>query len=139
MRKSLVALLAAGLLLLGVTPVWAAGQAMAAVPAQQDEVVQVVVPGGDALSEQELKEVKGELAPQVWGALIGAVTGAWAGYHDAGWKGAAVGAVIGAAAGYMAATVGPAAGALTAELGRRMVYNPIVHGKKRHNSKKKHP
>jgi len=60
MRKGLVALLTAGLLLLGVSPVWAAGQAMAAVPAQQDEVVQVVVPGGQNLSDFDLSQIQGE-------------------------------------------------------------------------------
>ena len=61
MRKLLVALLATGLLLLGVTPVWAAGQAMAAaVPAQQDEVVQVVVPEGVQATDQFLDETSGQ-------------------------------------------------------------------------------
>ena len=60
MRKSLVAVLTAGLLLLGVSPVWAAGQAMAAVPAQQDEVVQVVVPEGTQVSDRALSETSGE-------------------------------------------------------------------------------
>ena len=59
MRKSLAAVLTAGLLLLGVSPVWAAGQAMAAVPAQQGEVVQVVVPEGKGLGEGELADVQG--------------------------------------------------------------------------------
>jgi len=60
MRKLLVALLATGLLLLGVTPVWAAGQTMAAAaPAQQDEVVQVVVPGGEELVDTALDEEQG--------------------------------------------------------------------------------
>jgi len=57
MRKSLVAILTAGLLLLGVSPVWAAGQAMAALPAQQGEVVRVVVPEGSELQEFSLYEV----------------------------------------------------------------------------------
>jgi len=81
MRKSLVALLATGLLLLGVTPVWAAGQAMAAaVPAQQDEVVQVVVPEGEELSDRSLGKARGEfevapwLAGAAWGAAVGAGT-----------------------------------------------------------------
>jgi len=78
MRKSLVALLAAGLLLLGVTPVWAAGQAMAAAPAQQDEVVQVVVvPGGVALEESELQTTQGEFLG--WWVVAGAVGVAIAG------------------------------------------------------------
>jgi len=59
MRKGLVALLTAGLLLLGVSPVWAAGQAMTASPAQQEEVVQVVVPEGETLTEHYLSDAVG--------------------------------------------------------------------------------
>ena len=81
MRKSLVALLAAGLLLLGVTPVWAAAQAMAAAPAQQDEVVQVVVvPGGVALEESELQTTQATQGEFLgWWVVAGAVGGAIAG------------------------------------------------------------
>ena len=75
MRKSLVAVLTAGLLLLGVSPVWAAGQAMAAVPARQGGVVQVVLPGtGDPpdseLSPGDLADVKGQGAQDIIGGLM---------------------------------------------------------------------
>ena len=130
MKKGLAVLLVFGLLLMGVTPVLAAGeQVKAAATAQQGEAVQVVVPEGESLDEYELEETTGELAPQVWGTIIGAITGAVAGYRNAGWKGAAVGAFVGAATGFIATTVGPASGALIAELGRQTVYNPIAHGK----------
>ena len=72
MRKSLVAVLTAGLLLLGVSPVWAAGQAMAVVPAQQGEVVQVVVPESPLLSDEEIGDVHGQWAWAVAGAILGA-------------------------------------------------------------------
>ena len=130
MKKGLAVLLVFGLLLMGVTPVLAAGeQVKAATPTQQDEVVRVVVPEGKPLDEYDLEETTGEIAPQVWGTVIGAIVGAVAGYRDAGWKGAAVGAFVGAATGFVATTVGPAAGALTEELGRQTIYNSIVHGR----------
>ena len=74
MRKSLVAVLTAGLLLLGVSPVWAAGQAMAAVPAQQGEVVQVVVPGAQDLSDTDLAQIQGE-NPVVIAFAVGVAAG----------------------------------------------------------------
>jgi len=109
MRKTLVALLTAGLLLLGVTPVWAAGQAMeVAAPAQQDEVVQVVVPEGNELEDSTLDRTRGEWAWAVVGAVAGAASsvydyhrthkgkGTLIGYATAAFTGAVVGAVGGA-------------------------------------------
>ncbi len=73
MRKALVPFLVLGLLLLGVSPVMAAGeQVKAALPAQQDEVVQVVVPEGEPVSEQALENTSGQ---GLVGALIGGVLG----------------------------------------------------------------
>jgi len=61
MRKALIPFLVLGLLLLGVSPAMAAGeQVKAALPAQQDEVVQVVVPEGEELSTDELEKTIGE-------------------------------------------------------------------------------
>ena len=129
MKKGLAVLLVFGLLLMGVTPVLAAGeQVKVAAPTQQDEVVQVAVPEGEALDEQQLEEASGELAPQVVATVAGAIAGAVAGYRDAGWKGAVAGAIVGAATGFIGTTVGPIAGWLTKELGTEMVYNPIAHG-----------
>ena len=61
MRKALIPFLVLGLLLLGVSPAMAAGeQVKAALPAQQDEVVQVVVPGAQHLSDSDLEQIRGE-------------------------------------------------------------------------------
>lgn len=61
MKKGLAVLLVFGLLLMGVTPVLAAGeQVKAALPAQQDEVVRVVVPEGGEVSDSELALTDGE-------------------------------------------------------------------------------
>ncbi len=60
MKKGLAVLLVFGLLLMGVTPVLAAGgQVKAAAAAQQGEVVQVVVPKGEKLEVSLLSETKG--------------------------------------------------------------------------------
>ncbi len=115
MRKSLVAILTAGLLFLGVSPVWAAGQAMATLPAQQGEVVQVVVPEGEGLGEGELADVQGEAGPLAYvgyvlvrgliGAVGGAAIGAFKSYVETGRvnvRDVAVGAGIGFIAGVTA-------------------------------------
>jgi len=82
MRKVLVPFLALGLILLGMSPALAAGeQVKAALPAQQDKVVQVV-PEGEQLADKELQEVQGEWGPLGYVAargLIGAAAGALVG------------------------------------------------------------
>ncbi len=76
MRKALVPFLVLGLLLLGVSPAMAAGeQAKAALPAQQDEVVQVVVPSGEELDEVSLSQDKGA-GPELYYVLRSAAMGA---------------------------------------------------------------
>lgn len=82
MRKALVPFLVLGLILLGMSPALAAGeQVKAAPPAQQNEVVQVVVPATDqmedSLGDEELAEIEGEgLIGAFAGALFGMVLGA---------------------------------------------------------------
>ena len=72
MRKALIPFLVLGLLLLGVSPAMAAGeQAKAALPAQQHEVVQVVVPKSIELSDEEIGDVQGQWFWAVAGAIIG--------------------------------------------------------------------
>ncbi len=110
MRKALVPFLVLGLLLLGVSPVMAAAeQAKAVLPAQQDEVVQVVVPEGEQLVDKELQEVQGEwgvvgyiAARGLIGAVTGAVVGAIKSYAEKGRidpKDVALGALAGVAMG----------------------------------------
>ena len=73
MKKGLAVLLVFGLLLMGVTPVLAAGeQVKAAATAQQEEAVQVVVPEGQILTEKDLDGTNGQ-------GLIGAILGGLAG------------------------------------------------------------
>ena len=80
MRKGLAVLLVFGLLLMGVTPVLAAGERVkAAAPARQGEVVQVVVPEPDGvpLSNDDLENSQGQgLRAAVVGALVGAIVSA---------------------------------------------------------------
>ena len=80
MRKALVPFLVLGLLLLGVSPVMAAGeQVKAALPVQQDEVVQVVVPEGEALDDVYLSsEVGGNPALAVLAVVAARVAVRWA-------------------------------------------------------------
>ena len=76
MKKGLAVLLVFGLLLMGVTPVLAAReQVKAALPVQHDEAVQVVVPEGDGIPDNELNETQGECGACV---LVGAASGALA-------------------------------------------------------------
>ena len=71
-KKRLAVLLVFGLLLMGVTPALAAGeQVKAAAPAQQGEVVQVVVPESIELSDEEIGDVQGQWFWAVAGAIIG--------------------------------------------------------------------
>ncbi len=71
-KKGLAVLLVFGLLLMGVTPVLAAGeQVKAAAPAQQGEIVQVVVPGSPQLSDEEISDVQGQWTWSVAGAILG--------------------------------------------------------------------
>ncbi len=124
MRKSLVAVLTAGLLLLGVSPVWAAGQAMAAVPAQQGEVVQVVVPEGKEIPEKALQKTNGEgIVGAIVGGLLngigsaiewaaGAAVGSYLAQGKVNWKAVGYAAAAGFAGGFVrgaikGAVVGP--------------------------------
>ena len=108
MRKSLVAVLTAGLLLLGVSPVWAAGQAMELSVPGAEEVVSIPVPSGAAqLGDEELAQVDGQgligaIAGAIGGAIGGAVTGAIGSYLHSGhvdWRDVVAGAVGGAVGG----------------------------------------
>lgn len=80
MKKGLAVLLVFGLLLMGVTPVLAAGEQVgAAAPAQQGEVVQVVVPEGEVLGDGYLSdEVGGNPALVVAGIVAARVAARWA-------------------------------------------------------------
>ena len=78
MKRGLATLLIFGLLLMGVSPSLAAGQQAKAVPpapqpAQQEEVVQVVVPEGEVLTEKDLDSTDGQ---GLVGAILGGLTGA---------------------------------------------------------------
>ncbi len=92
MKKLMAIVLSFGLVLLGTAPVMAAGQlAKAAPPVQQEQAVQVIVPGGAAMDEGELADVQGELAPLAYvalrgiiGAAAGAIVGAVKSYADTG-------------------------------------------------------
>ncbi len=62
MKKLMALVLSLGLVLLGTAPVMAAGQAAKAEPpARQQKVVQVVLPQGEQLQTDELKDTTGEL------------------------------------------------------------------------------
>ena len=66
MKKLMALVLSIGLVLLGTAPVMAAGQAAkAAPPAQQEQVVQVVVPEGEVLRTPQLLETSGQQWQQI--------------------------------------------------------------------------
>jgi len=131
--KTLMALvLSFGMVLLGTAPVMAAGEGINGAAASQQlksKGVQITLPDTKIISDDELEETSGEVAPEVIGGIVGAIVGGVAGYRDAGWKGAIVGASVGALAGVTGGAVGPVSGALIAEAGKELVYDPIIHGK----------
>ncbi len=74
-KKGLAVILVFGLLLMGVTPTLAAGaQVKAAATAQQEEIVQVVVPEGPEIGDKSLEGIQRQWYWAVAGAIVGAYT-----------------------------------------------------------------
>jgi len=124
--KTLMALvLSLGMVLLGTAPVMAAGQAMqAAAPLQQSEIVQVVVPEGKEVADEDLEKTNGEfLVGAVVGGLVngigsaiewaaGAAAGSYLAQGKVNWKAVGYAAAAGFAGGFVrgaikGAIVGP--------------------------------
>ncbi|WP_148230426.1 hypothetical protein [Marinithermus hydrothermalis] len=73
MKKGLAVLLVFGLLLMRVTPALSAGERVEEVfPQQREAIIEVVTPNGLPLSDEDLKDARGQWENVVIGAVAGA-------------------------------------------------------------------